>query len=157
MKKRKKRKENPIDRVAASAALVACVYRDLCGFTPDEISLVKTYLARMGVDYDHKELIPMMRADLAERLVECVDRGLLPDVVRALPEYRKKCRPGRLCLKHTIAYIQARNSCGRERPTYKEFAYALYGGAATDNQIRTTRWIADQNEFRVTRRKKNQK
>jgi hypothetical protein len=109
MKKRKKRKENPIDRVAASAALVACVYRDLCGFTPDEISLVKTYLARMGVDYDHKELIPMMRAYLAERLVECVDRGLLPDVVRALPECRKKCRLGRLCLKHFIPYIQARN------------------------------------------------
>jgi hypothetical protein len=111
----------------------------------------------MGVDYDHKELIPMMRAYLAERLVECVDRGLLPDVVRALPEIQKKCRSGNLCMKHILAYIQARNSCGRAAPTYKEFAYALYGSAATDNKIRTARWIADQNEFRVTRRKKNRK
>jgi hypothetical protein len=157
MKKPKKRKENPIDGVAASAAVVACFYRELCGYTPDEASLVKTYLAQMGVDYDHKEVIATTRAALGEKLVECAGRGLLPDVVRALPEYRKKCRPGRVCLKHTLAYIQARNSCGRASPTYKEFAYALYGGAATDNQIRTARWIAKDNEFSVTRRKKNRK
>ena len=162
MKKRKRRKEKPIEKIASDAAWLAFMYQEKCLFTPDRISREKRVAKLQGIDYE--DSMKKMRVELGERLVECAGRGLLPDVVRALPKIRRFILSGhRLWVKYNFAYIRAiraiRASSSRPLglPTYKEVAYEIYGSAATDNQIRATRWILDHYELPVTRRKKNRK
>jgi len=160
MKKRKKRKEKPTEGIVFSAAFMACLYEDHCGFTSDNISLLKKAAkAAKGVDYDYEKSLTKIRADLGQTLVECAGRGLLPDVVRAFPKIRHIFHRARLSLEYTVAHVQASHSCGRELPTYKELASAIYGddNPITEEQVRTARYIAERYRLSVTRRKRNRK
>jgi hypothetical protein len=158
MKKRRRRKEKPIEKVAFAAAWLAFMYQEKCLFSPDRISREKRVAKLQGIDYE--DSMKKMRVELGERLVECADRGLLPDVVRALPKIRRRIFSGHtLWVKYNLAYIRAIRasySAGRELPTDKEFAYAIFGDAS-DGPRRIASDIAKRYGLPMERRTKNRK